>query len=89
MIITGRSISLTKSLDWIGLLAFHLNDAKSQYGSRVDRHEHIGEGNIGITPFQLLANDPRFENTPMVIETPKMETMHATNLAVLRGLVKN
>jgi deoxyribonuclease-4 len=71
------------------LLAFHLNDAKSQYGSRVDRHEHIGEGNIGITPFQLLANDPRFENTPMVIETPKMETMHATNLAVLRGLVKD
>lgn len=71
------------------LLAFHLNDAKSQYGSRVDRHEHIGEGNIGITPFQLLANDPRFGNVPMIIETPKMETMHATNLAVLRGFVKD
>ena len=76
------------------------NDAKSQYGSRVDvRHEHIGEGNIGITPFQLLVNDPRFENIPMVIETPKMESihlrhlrykaMHAANLAVLRGLVKD
>ena len=71
------------------LLAFHLNDAKSQYNSRVDRHEHIGDGNIGITPFQLLTNDSRFENIPMIIETPKMETMHATNLAVLRGLVKD
>ena len=69
------------------LLAFHLNDAKSGYNSRVDRHEHIGEGNIGMTPFQLIVNDSRFENVPMVIETPKMEEMHASNLAVLRGLV--
>jgi deoxyribonuclease-4 len=68
------------------LLAFHLNDAKSEHNSRVDRHEHIGEGNLGIVPFQLLINDRRFENVPMIIETPKMKEMHATNLAVLRRL---
>ena len=69
------------------LLAFHLNDAKSAYNSRVDRHDHIGEGNIGIAPFQLIVNDSRFEGIPMIIETPKMEEMHETNLAVLKGLV--
>lgn len=69
------------------LVAFHLNDAKSAYNSRVDRHDHIGEGNLGIPPFQRLVNDPRFEHTPSIIETPKMKEMHTTNLAVLRGLV--
>ena len=69
------------------LLVFHLNDAKSEYNSRVDRHDHIGEGNIGDTPFRLLVNDSRFAATPMIIETPKMQEMHATNLAVLRELV--
>ena len=70
------------------LVIFHLNDAKSEYNSRIDRHEHIGEGNLGITPFQLLVNDSRFSHTPMIIETPKMEEMHAANLAVLRKLVE-
>ena len=70
------------------LRAFHLNDAKSGYCSRVDRHEHIGKGNLGELPFKLLLNDGRFAGIPMVIETPKMEEMHATNLAVLRGLIQ-
>ena len=69
------------------LCAFHLNDAKAKYCSRVDRHEHIGEGNLGELPFKLLLNDARFADVPMVIETPKMEEMHATNLAVLRSLI--
>ena len=69
------------------LRAFHLNDAKTGYCSRVDRHEHIGEGNLGELPFKLLLNDARFADVPMVIETPKMEEMHATNLAVLRSLI--
>jgi deoxyribonuclease-4 len=69
------------------LRAFHLNDAKAGYQSRKDRHEHIGEGNLGELPFKLLLNDSRFADVPMVIETPKMEEMHATNLAVLRGLI--
>ena len=69
------------------LRAFHLNDAKAKYCSRVDRHEHIGEGNLGELPFKLLLNDARFADVPMVIETPKMEEMHAANLAVLRNLI--
>ena len=68
------------------LRAFHLNDAKSEFNSRVDRHEHIGQGNIGITPFQLLVNDPRFSAVPMIIETPQMDEMHGQNLQVLQEL---
>ena len=70
------------------LKAFHINDAKSEYQSRVDRHEHIGEGNIGETAFSYILNDPRFAETPLIIETPKMNTMHGKNLKTLRGLVK-
>ena len=68
------------------LKAFHLNDAKSAYQSRVDRHEHIGDGNIGTTAFTYILNDSRFSEIPLIIETPQMETMHETNLATLRGL---
>ena len=68
------------------LKAFHLNDAKSEYQSRVDRHEHIGEGNIGTTPFAYILNDARFAETPLIIETPEMKTMHKVNLATLRDL---
>lgn len=68
------------------LKAFHLNDAKSTYQSRVDRHEHIGDGNIGTTAFVYILNDSRFSEIPLIIETPQMETMHETNLATLRGL---
>ena len=71
------------------LKAFHINDAKSEYQSRVDRHEHIGEGNIGVTAFSYILNDPRFAQTPLIIETPKMNTMHGKNLATLRGLIRD
>ena len=69
------------------LKAFHINDAKSEYESRVDRHEHIGEGNIGTTAFMYILNDSRFAETPLIIETPNMNTMHGKNLTTLRGLV--
>ena len=69
------------------LKAFHINDAKSEYQSRVDRHEHIGEGNIGTTAFKYILNDHRFATIPLIIETPKMNTMHGKNLKTLRGLV--
>ncbi len=69
------------------LKAFHINDAKSEYQSRVDRHEHIGEGNIGTTAFTYILNDSRFAETPLIIETPDMNTMHGKNLTTLRGLV--
>ena len=70
------------------LQAFHLNDAKSAYQSRVDRHEHIGEGNIGTTAFAYILNDSRFAEVPLIIETPNMNTMHGKNLETLRSLVK-
>ena len=70
------------------LKAFHLNDAKSAYQSRVDRHEHIGEGNIGTTAFAYILNDSRFAEVPLIIETPNMATMHGKNLETLRSLVK-
>lgn len=52
---------------------FHLNDSKKPCQSRVDRHEHIGKGCIGIEPFRRLVNDPRFAHLPMIIETEKTE----------------
>jgi deoxyribonuclease-4 len=53
------------------LKAFHGNDSKRPCGSRVDRHEHIGEGCIGLQPFRRLLTDPRFNGLPMLIETEK------------------
>ena len=72
------------------LKAFHINDSKKGLGSRVDRHEHIGKGRIGLTAFRLLLNDRRFENIPMILETPKGKTMREDkrNLSVLRMLKK-
>ena len=58
-------------LDNVG--AFHLNDSKKPLGSRVDRHQHIGEGELGLEPFRFLLNDPRFARIPKVIETPKTD----------------
>lgn len=70
--------------------AFHLNDSKRPLGSRVDRHEHIGKGEIGLDAFGLLLNDARFARIPKVIETPKtIETVSdRKNLATLRRLLR-
>ena len=78
--------------------AFHLNDSKKPCGSRVDRHEHIGKGCLGLEPFRRLLNDPRFAQHPMLLETPKLETAaskrrsdldpwDARNLRALRKLI--
>lgn len=68
---------------------FHLNDAIKGLGSRIDRHTHIGQGEIGLAGFRNLVNDPRFAAHPMVLETPKSEDLHEDreNLALLRGLL--
>jgi deoxyribonuclease-4 len=68
---------------------FHLNDSKRPLGSRVDRHEHIGKGEIGLKGFRLLLNDPRFQGHPMVLETPKGKDLKEDkkNLRVLRSLI--
>ncbi len=72
------------------LRVVHLNDSLKPQGSRVDRHAHIGQGFLGLEPFRLLVNDPRFQNRPMILETPKEENdnqdMDAVNLGVLRSL---
>lgn len=71
--------------------AIHLNDSKRELGSRVDRHEHIGLGQLGVEPFRLLLNDERFRRVPMYLETPKGqhegEEWDVINLRVLRGLI--
>ena len=79
--------------------AFHLNDSKKPCGSRVDRHEHIGKGCLGLEPFRRLLADPRFAELPMILETPKLETPEsrrrsdvdpwdAKNLRTLRRLMR-
>ena len=71
------------------LKAIHLNDSKKELGSRVDRHEHIGKGLLGLEPFRFLLNDPRFRGIPMALETEKSKDLaeDKENLAVLRSLV--
>ena len=69
--------------------AFHLNDSKKPLGSRVDRHEHIGKGQIGVDAFAFVLNDPRFARIPKLIETPKtVETeSDRVNIGLLRSLI--
>jgi deoxyribonuclease-4 len=68
----------------------HVNDSKKEFGSRVDRHEHIGQGTIGLEGFRNLVNDRRLKKIPMILETPKGEDLaeDIENLRVLRGLVR-
>jgi deoxyribonuclease-4 len=80
------------------LKAFHLNDSKKPLGSRVDRHEHIGKGCLGLEPFRRIVNDRRFRGLPMLLETPKgegkatgpitVDPLDEANLATLRGLLR-
>lgn len=72
------------------LLFFHLNDAKKDLGSKVDRHEHIGKGKIGLNGFAHLLNDPRFAGHPMTLETPKGKDLQEDreNLKVLWSLIR-
>jgi deoxyribonuclease-4 len=94
---TFRDFDRIVGLDRIKL--FHLNDSKKPCGSRVDRHEHIGKGCLGLEPFQRLLNDRRFAMLPMLLETPKLETPEsrrrsdvdpwdARNLRTLRKLLR-
>lgn len=79
--------------DNIGLEKLHIihaNDSLREFGSRKDRHEHIGKGHIGIEAFRNFVNDRRLKNVPMILETPKDETLadDIENLKLLRSLVK-
>lgn len=72
------------------VLAFHLNDSKTDLGSRVDRHDHIGKGKIGKEAFRHIVNDPRLKKLPGCLETPKSKDLHedVENLRTLRDLVR-
>jgi deoxyribonuclease-4 len=94
---TFREFDRIVGLDRLKL--FHLNDSKKPCGSRIDRHEHIGKGCLGLEPFRRILNDPRFAALPMLLETPKLETPEskrrsdvdpwdARNLRTLRKLMR-
>lgn len=73
------------------VLAFHVNDARAARGSGLDRHQHIGQGFLGLPTFRRLLNDPRFGRLPKVLETPKEPEPLADrrNLARLRRLLRS
>ena len=89
----GYERTLAELDDHVGIdriVAFHLNDSLKPFNSRVDRHQHIGQGYIGVEPFARLINDPRFAGIPMCLETEPGEEMKdiAADLATLRKLLK-
>jgi deoxyribonuclease-4 len=73
------------------LKCFHINDSKKPFGSRVDRHEHIGKGLIGKEGFKNIMNDKRLKHIPKILETPKGKEHleDVENLTVLRSLIEN
>ena len=77
-----RTIGLSR------LAALHLNDSKTDRGSRVDRHEHIGKGKIGLNAFRYIMREPRFRKIPKVLETPKGKELleDVENMKTLREL---
>jgi len=83
---------MDKCFGILKIKVFHLNDSKKPFGSRRDRHENIGQGEMGLEPFRNLLNDKRFQKTPMYLETPKGKTddgadLDEVNLVQLRSLV--
>lgn len=90
---TDYKNTMKKFDDLVGLnklRVIHLNDSKKELGSKKDRHEHIGEGMIGLEGFRNFVNDRRLAKIPMLIETPKEEDLaeDIRNLATLRSLIK-
>lgn len=73
------------------LSVIHINDSKTPVGSKVDRHEHIGKGMIGIDAFGFIMNDKRLRNIPKILETPKGVDLKEDkeNLKILTNLIKN
>ena len=79
---------IEKLLGFETVRVWHMNDAKTPRGSHLDRHEHIGEGTLGIPPFRRLLNDPRFAHAAFIAETPvDQPDDDLRNLSVLRSLI--
>lgn len=69
------------------LKGIHLNDSKKELASRVDRHESIGKGFLGLETFDRIMNDPRFDNMPIILETPD-DSLWEKEIKMLYGLIK-
>jgi deoxyribonuclease-4 len=69
------------------LAALHLNDSKKDFNSRVDRHESIGKGELGLAPFEFIMNDARFDNMPLVLETPD-DSLWEAEIRLLYDLIR-
>jgi len=65
------------------LLAMHLNDSKKECGTNVDRHDSLGDGHIGWTPFEMIMKDSRFDGIPLILETPNTDRW-AEEIAALK-----
>jgi deoxyribonuclease IV len=84
---TMHQVATTVGFDSVRV--WHCNDAKAARGSKLDRHEHIGQGTIGSEPFRRLLNDPRFAHAAFIAETPvDEEGDEAKNVSALRRLVQ-
>ena len=84
---TMNKVAATVTFDAVKV--WHCNDAKAAMGSKLDRHEHIGEGTMGLEPFRWLLNDPRWDHCAFVAETPVDEPGdEERNVRVLKSLVK-
>ena len=70
------------------LLCFHANDSMVPLGSKKDRHQHLGQGEIGIEFFRKLINDKRFKDTPVIMETPDENDMDIKNIKLMKSLRK-
>jgi deoxyribonuclease IV len=80
---------LEESVGLKNVMVWHCNDAKDARGSKRDRHEHIGQGTIGLEPFRRLLNDPRTEHAAFIAETPINEPQDdLRNIATLKELVR-
>lgn len=69
------------------IVCIHANDSLHPFGSRKDRHAHIGEGEIGPEAFRRIVNDPRLAHAPLIVETPDAETMHEVNVRRLTEML--
>lgn len=81
---TLDNLDATIGLDRVRVI--HLNDSKGERGRHLDRHDHIGQGLIGLDAMRRLVQHPRLQHLPFILETPDLETMLATNLATVRTL---
>jgi deoxyribonuclease IV len=81
--------TIGKTIGFDAVRVWHCNDAKAPMGSKLDRHEHIGQGTMGVEPFRRLLNDPRFAHAAFIAETPVDEPGdEERNVRVLKSLVK-